>query len=292
VGVAGDQAGMSVATGDLDADGLADLLVGAPSSDPGGTDSGIVYLVTGGVTSTTTLSGSTGRLVGVDAYDSAGMKVGAADMDGDGYDDALVGATWGGTTDAGAAYIVCGPIRGTFDLSGADATLLGVTAADWTGASIAAGDVDGDGTEDLLVGAAREDSGGADAGAAYLVLGPVFGSVALSAADAKLIGEAAGDKAYEVTAGDLDADGNDDVLVGAPYAGLGGTWSGATYLLFGPVTGTVDLSLADARLIGATTYDYVGDAVDAADLTGDGIDDAIVSGTGVSSVYLFAGWGP
>src|SRR6185369_16180577 len=130
------------------------------------------------------------------------------------------------------AYLVLGPVSGTLDLSLADAKLVGENRSDYAGDRIAdAGDVDGDGHADLLVGSPQNDEGGFGAGAAYLVLGPVTGMLDLSRAHAKLVGEDVDDNACIVSgAGDVDANGHDDLFVGAPYGG-----ASAAYMVLGPV---------------------------------------------------------
>src|SRR5436189_66390 len=85
-----------------------------------------------------------------------------------------------------SAYLVLGPATGTMDLSLADAEFEGEQKFDEAGLVSGAGDVDGDGRDDILIGAPR--GSGDHAGAAYLVLGPVTGSLDLSLADAKLLG--------------------------------------------------------------------------------------------------------
>ena len=117
-----------------------------------------------------------------------------------------------------------GPLTGTRDLSGADAKLVGEDEYDEACIVSGAGDVDGNGHDDLLVG-----TGGA--GATYLVLGPVTGTLDLSLADAKFISdEEGGEAGFDVAgAGDVDADGLDDVLIGAyQYRDRG-----AAYLVYG-----------------------------------------------------------
>src|SRR6185436_10070932 len=140
----------------------------------------------------------------------------------------------------------------------------GEDAVDLAGYSVSgAGDVDGDGHDDVLVGAPAHYEGGLRNGAAYLVLGPVTGTVDLSLADAKLVGEEDDDAAGGSVsgAGDVNGDGPDDLLVGAPGPSKLGLYAGAAYLVLGPVTGTVDLSLADAKLVVEEEYQYVGISV-------------------------------
>ena len=104
------------------------------------------------------------------------------------------------------------------DLSHADARLVGEGDGDHSGWSVAAGgDIDGDGFDDILVGAYEDDQGGDFAGAVFVFYGPVTGSINLNLADAKLVGEEAFDHAgwSVASAGDLNRDGHDDILVGA-----------------------------------------------------------------------------
>ena len=125
-----------------------------------------------------------------------------------------------------------GPVIGSLDLALADAKLVGEGDRDEAGDVSGAGDVDADGHDDVLVGSHSNDEGGTDAGAAYLVLGPITGTLDLSRADVKLLGEDASDWAGDTVsgAGDVDADGQADLLVGAPY---GTDYAGTAYLIYG-----------------------------------------------------------
>ncbi len=301
---AGDQAGLAVApAGDIDGDGQADILVGAWGADAGGAYSGSVFLVNGPRTGTVDLSAADGELVGEASGDFAGQALaGAGDVNADGYDDVLVGAP-GTDSGTGTAYLVFGPFGGRQSLAGADGVFSGVVEDDAAGASVAAaGDVNGDGAPDLLVGAYGYDYGGSATGAAFVLLGPVSGSVLLSGADSVLVGEHAGDNAgWSVAgAGDMDGDGDDDVLVGALREDSGGSAAGAAYLIYGPPAALLNLGSASARILGESTEDYAGASVaGVGDTDGDGKGDVLVGApyedAGVDSrsgaAYLVLGTG-
>jgi len=296
----GDLSAYWVAMGDMDADGLDDLLIGAVHESTGGTHAGAAYLVLGTLSGTTSLTTADAKLVGEYDSDYAGSSVAVGDINADGVGDMLIGALWESTvgTYSGAAYLVLGPVSGTHDLASADAKLLGVAAMDYTGRTVAAGDVSGDGQDDFLVGADVADQGGTASGAVYVVQGPVSGTVDLTVADALLVGENASDYAGDaLTSADLDGDGIDDILVGAPWEDSGASGAGALYSVLGPVVGTIDLSVADAKLVGEAASDLAGTSVATGDVNADGTLDIIVGapwqdGGGYSSTgagYLVLG---
>ncbi|MBN1337598.1 MAG: FG-GAP repeat protein [Deltaproteobacteria bacterium] len=236
----GDGAGMAVSgAGDTNGDGFADLLVGSPQGfSPKPTATGLAHLVLGPVSGDFFLEDAEAHLAGEASEDHAGISVsGAGDVDSDGCDDVLVGAytsNLGGAA-SGAAYLLYGPITGDLSLADADARLMGEAASDYAGGRVAgAGDVDADGFGDLLVSASGNDVGGAEAGMASLWYGPVSGDLSLVDADARFTGEAAGDGVCSVAgAGDTDGDGRADLFIGAFSSDLGGTDSGAAYLVLG-----------------------------------------------------------
>jgi hypothetical protein len=161
------------------------------------------------------------------------------------------------------------------DPSAVGIALDGDQPADLAGWQVAAaGDVDGDGFDDVLVSAPAADPHGAESGRVYLVNGPVTGELSLdSDATATVQGTEASARAGESIAGlgDVNHDGNDDFAIGAPGAAAG------VGVFFGPVVGTVDLTDADVVIQATNATMHLGTVVAGpGDLTGDGIPELMV----------------
>jgi hypothetical protein len=209
------------------------------------------------------------------------------DITGDGQPDLLVGvpkSDLGGEL-SGLVYVVASPY-GTSpqaELSESSFRLRGHEPGSQAGFSVSdAGDVNGDGFRDVLVGAPFAKEGSTARGAAYLFLGPITANMQLSQADTRLIGAGFGDQAGWAVAGagDVNGDGFDDVLVGAPLNSLNGVEAGAVYLFYGPLPqGHVELNQADAIFVGGEGVGgRIGSAlVGMCDINGDGLSDFMIS---------------
>ncbi|MEM9893128.1 MAG: right-handed parallel beta-helix repeat-containing protein [Actinomycetota bacterium] len=247
-----DDDGFGVAAdgiGDVDGDGVPDIIVGADADDDGGGDRGALYVLflntDGTVKAEQKISETTGGLVTTIDADGFGEAVtGPGDIDGDGTPDVAIGM-WGDDDDGGpargAVHILFLNTDGTVKAEQKISEVTGGLGAsldddDWFGGSVGAlGDLDADGVGDLLVGAPGDDDGGTDRGAAYILLLRADGTVKSSAkiADAELA-SLDDDDWFGIAVsgvGDLDEDGAIDIAVGALYDDDGGSNRGAVYLI-------------------------------------------------------------
>jgi hypothetical protein len=317
--IRGEAGGSVASAGDFNGDGYTDFIIGAVWADPDGrADAGQTYVVFGGqdvggkaVVELTLLDGRNGFVInGIDARDDSARALGGAgDVNGDGFDDIIIGAIGGdaGADDSGEAYVVFGspgPFSSRFELSNLDGDngflLQCIDFYDRCGLSVnGAGDVNGDGLDDFIVGALLADTNddvNQNAGESYLVFGsPQVGGVGklnLAQLDGSngfvLRGANAGDQSgWQASgAGDINADGVDDVIIGAAPASPGGrTEAGAAYVVYGRPgvgsSGVMELSGLDGEngfvIHGVDDGDEAGHAATSAgDVNGDGIDDLIL----------------
>ncbi len=338
--------------GDVNGDGYDDMIIGAPYADPGGkTNAGISYVVYGsrnrsaGSFNLSGLNGTNGfAIIGENSGDHSGWSVsGAGDVNSDGYDDVIIGARYFDRDqrrpNAGRSYVVYGKrsrSSGTFNLSGINGTngllISGYARESESGYSVSgAGDVNGDGYDDVIIGAPYDDPYDGpstsseretitNAGASYVVYGKRDRSggqysdnwhislLHLGTNGFGIAGESADDFiGWSVSgAGDVNGDGYDDVIIGAPYSDPAVKKeetnkdylqdAGASYVLYGKQTRTgiyqlSALNSADGfRIWGEDYNDQCGWSVSGAgDVNGDGYDDVIIVARTEGSSYLVYG---
>jgi len=276
--------GQSVAgAGDVNGDGFDDVLASAPFDN---SVTGITYIYYGS-TSMDAMPDVT--MTGVNPGDSFGGSLASAgDVNGDSFADVLIGAYDAFSNSTGKAYIYFGGV--SMD-STADVVMSGEMTPDHFGVSVSsAGDVNGDGYSDVIIGSLGNDAGGTDAGRAYIF----FGGLSMDAIpDVLMTGSATGDNFGTVSlAGDVNEDGFGDVIVGAIRNDAGGSNAGRAYVYFGAAN--MD-STADWIFTGEADEDLFGLSVSTpGDVNGDGIADIIVGapyndfgGTNAGKAYLY-----
>ena len=302
--------------GDVNGDGLDDLLIGASSADLDGlSNAGSTYVVFGNSSGfnasleLSELNGSNGFAInGNSAIDLFAESVSnAGDVNGDGLDDLLIGASSAdpnGFIEAGSTYVVFGNSSGfsanlrLSELDGSNGFAInGINERDFSGDNVSnAGDVNGDGLDDLLIGASNADPNGInDAGSTYVVFGNSSGfntNLELSELDGSNgfvingINERDFSGISVSGAGDVNGDGLDDLLIGASSADPNGLPNaGSTYVVFGnssDFSASLELSELDGSngfaINGVDPLDFSGDNVsNAGDVNGDGLDDLLIS---------------
>ena len=294
--------------GDVNGDGLADLIIGASLADPNGiSNAGESYVVFGTSNSSSSLElssldGNNGFVLnGIDANDLSGYSVSdAGDVNGDGLADVIIGARFADPNGnySGESYVVFGASNpsSSLELSSLDGSngfvLNGINSSDFLGSAVSgAGDVNGDGLADLIIGAVGADPNGDYSGESYVVFGTSnpSASIELSSLDGSngfiLNGITAFDRSGRAVsgAGDINGDGFTDVIIGAPDGYTNSVNAGESYVVFGTSNpnSSIELSSLDGNngftLNSIVENDSLGKSVSSAgDFNGDGLADVII----------------
>ncbi|MBT3942658.1 MAG: hypothetical protein HOC77_12685 [Chloroflexi bacterium] len=292
--------GTKIAIGDVNGDGIDDLVAGAPFSDHK-LNAGTVYIWFGPISEATQVASSADVIIlGADSPDQLGSAIAVGDLDLDGTNELIIGAPE--TLPQGSVYIFEGPILGTstgpkiIDMNlpaNYAARIIGGhlpsgSTGDNTGGGLAVGELTGDAFPDIAIGATGPDVNGENSGAVYVIAG----NGTLDAFDVNLslvppAGVILGPSFKAIfgrglAVGDLDGDSQSDVVVGAQDAFRSGTRLGETYVIQGPITGVIDLSSSPPdpkvllRIDGVDTEDVAGIALAIGDLDYDGSLDLLI----------------
>ncbi len=311
-GVKDGKAGYSVAMGDVNGDGIDDLLVGAPFVNaPGGAQAGAVYVFYGKKTFPGNYTLDLAKtppdvtLLGDDKGDFLGACVATGDFNGDGTLD-IVASAWGvdhqNRGECGGVYVIHGgaSISSLIDLDKipADLTVYGRDFFIEMGRSLALGDINRDGIDDIFMGAPDADptSSRGNAGEAYVLFGkktyPAKAVVDFlgRAADITLQGRYQFNHlGSSIASGDFNNDGIDDLVVGAKFASANLVKAGETYVLYGRSTWNTPFYLdlgsagrADFTVIGRYSNDNLSTSLAVGDVNGDGRNDLLTTAHGAS----------
>ena len=211
--------------GDVNGDGIQDVIVGAPSYDGIAGFAGRAYLFHGPfmayplpVAGSMIATEADVIIFGEQINDGFGGSVASAgDVNGDGVADVIVGADQLFNEGTGKAYVFYGPLSGSIQAANANAILIGQVAQDLFGVSVSgAGDFNGDGFADVIVGAWDNRGGGVRSGRGYTFFGRLTGTIPAADADFVVTGQASDQIGLSVASMDLNGDGLGDLILGAP----------------------------------------------------------------------------
>ncbi len=307
-----DGMGDSLASGNILAAGNddSDLVIGVKGGDGptnARTDAGEVWIVEGVNTGTVDLNSSSGgsnlyTIYGANSNDLLGYSVAVGDINGDGYDDIVAGAPFAsgsGLTGNGAVWVIFsnGPNFTDIDLSTPPTNTMviyGASAGDQLGESVAVGDVNNDGYDDIIMGSINGAGPGdsrSTAGEVWIYYGhygtfPSTVNLNASPANVTVIygADTEDNLGGALTSGDVNGDGYEDIIIGAKYSDgfqNQGVMNGEVWIVYGSsaLATSIDLATSPAGttvIYGRNSYDNLGKSVATGDVNGDGIADLLL----------------
>ncbi len=280
-GSGGDFAGAALAAApDATGDGNNDLLVGLPYADDASYNGGAVAVIAGGSAEGggNLHRGVAALLLGTDEDGFAGAATTSADFDGDGYADVVMGApeAYASVGAGGRVTVFSGPVEGIIRSNNADAQYSGIVTGDKVGRSLSAnGDINGDGTVDLIIGSGTSNASRSPV--AVWIVYDAFDGESLANVPRLTVPDIDRPRVHVVeVAPDINGDGIDDVLVGSPSSGDPSAPEGAVFVHFGPISGSKLLTDADAIWVGGAAHSAGADIRAPGDIDGDGRTDVLV----------------
>jgi hypothetical protein len=303
-GPSGNNFGYDIAVGDVNNDGISDIIIGeylGPSY--AGNRPGAVHVIFGRASFTPpemidlVQTPADITIYGAESADNLGLSVASGDVNGDGIDDIIVGANWAGAN-CGKVYVIYGsgsfPKVHVVDLAvdHADIEILGPHTWSRTGWEVAAGDLNGDGIDDICFSSVWRETEPEFRGVVYVVYGRTdfpaehFIDLATESADLEIIGEIEesylGDK---MTSGDMDGDGCEELVISGYNCRERNQNEGVVYAIPGsgnyPFHQIIDLSVDDpaTKVLGDSPNDYLLWLSQMQDINGDGLEDIVSSAT-------------